>query len=61
LSEGTLPLKSIRLAQVAGQKTSITLDGRPCAHHRDGGALILDQEIVVPAGGKLLIKTEPAH
>jgi uncharacterized protein (DUF608 family) len=54
LSEGTLPLKSIRLAQAVAQK-SITLNGRSCAHHRDGGALILEEEIVVPAGGKLVI------
>jgi hypothetical protein len=56
VTEGTLPLRSIRLAQVAGQKTSVILDGRSCAHHRDGGALILEQEIVVPAGGKLVVR-----
>jgi non-lysosomal glucosylceramidase len=56
LTEGTLPLKSIRLGHVAGQKTTITLDGRSCAHHRDGGALVLDQEIVVPAGGRLVVR-----
>jgi non-lysosomal glucosylceramidase len=61
VTEGTLPLKSIRLAQAGGRKTSITLDGRPCAHHHEGFTLILDQEIVVPAGGKLLIKTELSH
>jgi non-lysosomal glucosylceramidase len=57
LTEGTLPLKSIRLAQAGGRKTSITLDGRECAHHLDaGGALILDQDIVVPASGKLVAR-----
>jgi len=61
VTEGTLPLKSIRLPQPAARKMSITLDGQPCAHHRDGDALILEDEIVVPDGGKLVIKTEPAH
>jgi non-lysosomal glucosylceramidase len=58
VTEGTLPLKSIRLPQPAARKTSIALDGQPCAHHRDGDALILEEEIVVVAGGKLLVKTE---
>jgi hypothetical protein len=61
VTEGTLPLKSIRLAQTAGRKTSIALEGQPCAHHRDGDALVLEEEIVVEAGGKLVIRTEPAH
>jgi non-lysosomal glucosylceramidase len=59
LTEGTLPLKSVRLVHTAGRETAITLDGRPCAHHVDVGTLILDQEIVVPAGEKLVIKTAP--
>ena len=56
LTEGTLPLRSIRLAQLAGRKTSITLDGQPCAHHLDGSTLVLEGEIVVLAGGKLVIR-----
>jgi uncharacterized protein (DUF608 family) len=56
VTEGTLPLKSIRLAQTAARKTSITLDGQPCAHHRDGDALVLEEEIVLPAGGRLVVR-----
>jgi len=55
VTEGTLPLKSIRLQLAGASKTSITLDGRARAHHRDGAALVLEEEIVVPAGGKLAI------
>jgi len=54
MTEGTLPLASIRFAPSNGGKTSVTLDGRACAHHRDGDTLVLDQEITVPAGGKLV-------
>jgi non-lysosomal glucosylceramidase len=56
LTEGTLPLRSIRLAQGIRKRISVTLDGRECAHHLDGGALILEQDVVVPAGGKLVVR-----
>jgi non-lysosomal glucosylceramidase len=61
VTEGTLPLKSIRLASGGGGKTSVTLDGREFAHHFDGGTVILEQEIVVAAGGKLVIKKVPGR
>jgi hypothetical protein len=57
VTEGSLPLKSIRVPLAAARKTSITLDGQAVAHHREGAALILEQELVVPAGGKLSIRT----
>ena len=57
VTEGSLPLKSIRVPLPAGRKTSIALGGQAVAHHRDGSALILEQELVVPAGGKLTIRT----
>jgi non-lysosomal glucosylceramidase len=56
VSEGTLPLRSIRAGHGGVGKTSVTLDGRPCAHRRDGGALVLEQDIVVAAGGKLVVQ-----
>src|SRR5580704_2937970 len=57
VTEGNLPLKSIRLAPGRGRKTSITLDGRDCAHHLDaGGALIPEKDIVVAAGAKLVVR-----
>jgi hypothetical protein len=32
------------------------LDGRACAHHRDGTALVMDQDIVVAAGRTLVVR-----
>jgi uncharacterized protein (DUF608 family) len=57
VTEGSLPLKSIRVPLAAGRKTSIALDGQAVAHHRDGSALVLEQELVLPAGAKLAIRT----
>ena len=57
VTEGSLPLQSIHLAQAGAGKSSVTLNGQAIAHHRDGAALILDQEISVPAGGKLTIQS----
>lgn len=54
LAEGTLPLRSIGLAQTSSGKTSVTLNGRTCLHHREGSTLVLEQDTVVPAGGKLI-------
>ena len=57
VTEGALPLKSIRLAKGGGGKTSVTLNGRSCAHHLDaGGALVLNEDIVVANGGKLVVQ-----
>jgi hypothetical protein len=55
LTEGSLRVRSIRLAQLGGGKTSVTLDGRTLAHDRDGTTLVLEHDITVPAGGKLLV------
>ena len=59
VTEGRLPLRSIRLGQAAPGSTSIALDGRPQAHqvdrHDDGVLLTLAEDVIVPAGGKLIV------
>jgi uncharacterized protein (DUF608 family) len=57
LTEGNLPLRSIRPGPGGVRKTSVTLDGRELAHHLDGGALALEQDIVLAAGGKLVVRS----
>jgi len=57
LTEGSLPLRSIRLGHAIREKSSVSLDGRPCAHHRDGSRVVLEEELVVPAGAKLVAQT----
>jgi hypothetical protein len=57
LTEGNLPLRSIRPGPGGVRKTSVTLDGRELAHHLDGGALVLEQDIVLAAGGKLVVRS----
>jgi non-lysosomal glucosylceramidase len=60
VTEGSLPLRSIRLGETAGASTSITLDGRKHPHQvtrHDGGiTLTLTEDVVVPAGGKLVVQ-----
>jgi len=56
LREGSLPLRTIRAPQSGAAKTSVMLDGRACAHHRDGTALVMDQDIVVAAGRTLVVR-----
>jgi uncharacterized protein (DUF608 family) len=60
VTEGRLPLRSIRLAQMPIGATSITLDGRRQPHEvsRGSGDLTLTfaEDVLVPAGGKLLVQ-----
>jgi uncharacterized protein (DUF608 family) len=60
VTEGTLPLKSIRLGEAVRGTASVTFNGGTLAHQAkkaDGGMeLTLDQAITVPAGGSLLIR-----
>jgi len=55
VTEGTLPLRSVRLAQAGGTDTSVKLNGKACAHHRDGSRIVLEQDQTIPAGGTLVI------
>ena len=57
VTEGSLPLQSIHLAQAGAGKSAVALNDQAIAHHRDGSSMILEQEISVPAGGKLTIQS----
>jgi len=60
VTEGLLPLRSIRLDQHAGAKSSVTLGGRSQAHaveRRPGGvAIVLSADLVIPAGEALIVQ-----
>jgi uncharacterized protein (DUF608 family) len=59
VTEGRLPLRSIRLAQMPVGASSTTLDGRRLPHEVSRGAgevtLTLAEDVLVPAGAKLLV------
>ena len=59
VTEGTLPLRSITLAQAKVAPASITLNGRRYPHRaetRPGAVtLTLEEEVVVPAAGKIVV------
>jgi hypothetical protein len=59
VTEGSLPLRSIRVGETAQGATAITLDGRRHPHQLtrrdDGVTLLLAEDVVVPAGGKLVV------
>jgi hypothetical protein len=59
LIEGSLALRSIRLGQATSGPTSVTWNGRRQPHQAtsQGGAtkLVLAEDIVIPAGGKLVV------
>lgn len=59
LTEGSLPLRSIRFHQPAAAPTTVTLGDRQYAHKTSRQAqvttLALAEDIVVPAGGKLVV------
>jgi uncharacterized protein (DUF608 family) len=59
VTEGSLPLRSIRLGLGAGPKTSVTLAGRSQEHdvkHRgDGVTIVLSSDLVIPAGQQLVV------
>jgi hypothetical protein len=56
VTEGSLPLRSIALAQTGAGATSVVFENRERAHaaSRQGGAITLrfNEDLVVPAGGK---------
>ena len=59
VTEGSLPLRSIRLAETPVGATSITFDARRRPHEvtrRTGGVILsLAEDLLVPAGAKLLV------
>ena len=59
VTEGSLPLSSITLAQAKAGPVSVTLNGRHIAHRAEAHAgavtLALEEEAVVGAGGKIVV------
>ena len=59
VTEGSLPVRSITLAQGKAGLVSVALDGRRIPHRAEthGGAvtLTLEEEVVVAAGGKMAV------
>ena len=60
VTEGSLPLRSIRLDQKAGPKPSVTLGGRSHEHtverRTDGVTIVLASDLVIPAGETLIVQ-----
>ena len=60
VTEGSLPLRSIRLDQAAGARTTIMLAGRSRDHRverrTDGVTIVLAGDLVIPAGEKLVVQ-----
>jgi hypothetical protein len=59
VTEGTLPLRSITLAQAKAGAASITFNGRRIPHraetHPGAVTLTLEEEVSVPAAGKIVV------
>jgi non-lysosomal glucosylceramidase len=60
VTEGSLPLRSIRLDQKAGPTPSVTLGGRSQDHtverRADGVTIVLASDLVIPAGETLVVE-----
>jgi non-lysosomal glucosylceramidase len=54
VTEGTLPLRSLALAQAAGQ-SSVKLGGASVRHERQGGLLVFAEDIVAKPGAALVV------
>jgi uncharacterized protein (DUF608 family) len=59
VTEGSLPLRSIRLDLRAGAKTGVTLAGRTIEHtverRPDGATIVLSGDLAIAAGQKLIV------
>ena len=60
VTEGSLPLRSIRLNLHPGAKTAVTLAGRTLEHtaerRADGVTIVLAADLAIPAGGNLIVQ-----
>jgi hypothetical protein len=60
VTEGALPLQSVRLGQTAAGASSVVLDGKSRTHQvrkeSDGVTLVLDEAVVIAAGKKVVIE-----
>ena len=60
VTEGSLPLRSIRLDHKAGPKPTVTLGGRSHDHtverRTDGVTIVLASDLVIPAGETLIVQ-----
>jgi len=60
VTEGSLPLRSIRLNLRAGAKTAVTLAGRTLEHtaerRADGVTIVLASDLAIPAGQNLIVQ-----
>jgi len=61
VTEGSLPLRSIRLGKGAASSSEIAMNGRSYPHekqsHEDGLTLSLNEDVVIPAGARVSILT----